>query len=136
MAEATRGFLAEQRERVAANHAASVADGEHDEKCEFDVRGFYLCHCSKRRREAAGLTKPPTEDLYFPPPSCPNCHEALWHEDDSWGCAECALTWDSDGHGCSARFNDDYGDDLEADLEQWRATQPNSEPERVAGEGG
>lgn len=133
MAEATRGFLAEQRERVAANHAASVDDGEHDEKCEFDVGGFYLCHCSKRRREAEGFTEPPTDRLEFPPPLCPRCEEELLYE-DGFCCPGCSLAWDSDNR--TARFTDDFGDDLAAELEQWRAAQPDSEGERVAGEGG
>lgn len=115
---------AEWHARVAADHWASVERGEHDEKCEFDVRGFYLCHCSKRRREASGFTKPPSDDLYFPPPDCPRCGEGLTNDGDGWICGECSLSWDSNGDGRSAGFTDDFGGDLAGDAERWRTTQP------------
>lgn len=113
----------EWSERVAADHQASVERGEHDEKCEFDVQGFYLCHCSKRRREAAGFTTPPTDHLEFPPPDCPRCNKELGHDGERWNCAGCSLTWDSNGDGRSASFTDDFGDDLAGDAEQWREQQ-------------
>lgn len=133
--EAKKDWAAEHFERVAADCAASVARGEHDEKCEFDVRGFYLCHCSKRRREAEGFTEPPTDSLEFPPPLCPRCEEEL-HHDEGFYCPGCCLAWDSDHR--TARFTDDFGDDLAADAASWRAAraaQPHPKGERAAGEG-
>jgi hypothetical protein len=116
-------WVKEWHERIAADYQAAVERGEHDEKCEYDVRGFYLCHCSKRRREAAGHTELPTHDLYFPPPDCPRCHKDLSH-DEGWYCNGCSLSWDSTGYGDSARFTEVHGDDLAADAEQWRSKQP------------
>jgi hypothetical protein len=120
VAEATKDWAAEWHDRMAANYQASVERGEHDEKCEYDVSGFYLCHCSKRRREAKGFTAPPTDNLEFPPPYCPQCDAEL-DFDEGFYCRPCSLHWDSDGHGDSARFTDEYGDDLTADAEHWRA---------------
>ena len=94
--------------RFHARHADQVAAGQHDETCEWEP-GFYLCHCSKRRREAAGHTEVPTDDLDFPPPSCPRCYADLEHDGDGWDCTTCALSWDSDGSASSATFTDDYG---------------------------
>lgn len=108
------------RERVRADHKASIARGEHDSECEFDVdAGYYLCHCSKRRREAAGVTEVPTDDLYFPPPDCPRCGKGLDHDGDQWRCYPCCLSWDSNGSGDSARFTDVFSDDLAADKRRW-----------------
>src|SRR5690348_311171 len=92
-----KDFAAEWRERVEASHLAQVERGEHDGECEFDVRGFYLCHCSKRRREAGGFTEAPTDDLYFPPPDCPQCLKELDHDGETWNCGTCSLSWDSNG---------------------------------------
>ncbi|QWF85758.1 hypothetical protein [Amycolatopsis sp. CA-230715] len=95
-------------EHIARRHAESVARGEHDDQCEvLATLGFYLCHCSKRRREARGYTEPPG-DLDFPPPVCPRCLVAVDHDGDGWECRVCDVTWDSDGTGAS--FCDDYGD--------------------------
>ncbi len=117
-----KDFAAEWRERCAAHHQAEVERGEHDEKCEYDPGGFYLCHCSKRRREAAGFTEPPTDDLEFPPPDCPRCDKYLYW-DEGWSCDGCSLTWESSGAGSSARFTDDHGDDLAGDADRWRLAQ-------------
>lgn len=95
--------------QFAAEHAEQVANGLHDGECEWEPR-FYMCHCKKRRREARGLTAPPTDDLYFPPPDCPVCDRGLNHNGDGWECNACSLTWASDGDGSSAAFTDDYGD--------------------------
>lgn len=97
-------------ERIRRQHQASVERGEHDGECEYDVdEGFMLCNCSKRRREAAGFTEPPTEPLWFPPPDCTHCGKKLSHDGDCWCCHECSLTWS--GHGQDgAEFTDDYGD--------------------------
>lgn len=119
-------WVKEWTERCAANYQAEAERGEHDEQCEYDVRGFYLCHCSKRRREAAGFTKPPTDNLEFPPPCCPRCDEELTYE-EGWDCRRCSLSWDSDGDGRSASFTDTFGDDLAADAERWRSKQKDFE---------
>lgn len=128
-------FSEEWSKRVAADYQASVERGEHDEKCEYDVRGFYLCHCSKRRREAKGFTEPPTENLEFPPPYCPRCDEGLAHDGDSWFCGACSLSWDSRGNGPAA-FTDDFGDDLAGDAQRWRSKQPALTPHPKAGRHG
>lgn len=100
--------------RCMARHAADVANGLHDDECEYGriLKGarLMLCNCSKRRRERAGFTTTPTDDLYFPPPDCPRCDAALDHDGDSFHCYDCCLTWDSNGRGESCTFTDDYGD--------------------------
>lgn len=136
-AEAIRDWAAEWRERIEVNYLAAVERGEHDEQCEFDVRGFYLCHCSKRRREAAGFTEPPTDNLEFPPPCCPRCDEDLSFE-EGWFCTGCSLSWDSDGAAHSVRFTDLCGDDLAGDAERWRSKHEEflrSAPTQPGGEG-
>lgn len=105
--------IADLEARWTAQHGADVAAGLHDDQCEYGKRSrtgstLMLCHCSKRRREAKGLTVAPSEDLEFPPPQCSNCHEELWHDGDCWRCDDCCLSWASDGHG-GACFTDDYG---------------------------
>lgn len=92
-------------------YAKAHAEGMHDSKCEQRERSS-LCHCSKRRREARGLTTPPAEDLYFPPPDCPSCGGDLEFDGDGFTCPTCALSWDSNGTGSSAKFDDEYGDDI------------------------
>lgn len=104
-------------DRGAREHAESVARGEHDDRCEYlAVPGFWLCHCSKRRREAAGHTEPPGE-LIFQQPICPRCDEEVYHGGDVWTCEPCCVTWQT--NGTDATFYDDYGD-LDADLAKWR----------------
>lgn len=98
-------------EGVRTRHAKSVARGEHDGECEWSAEeNFHICNCSKRRREAAGFTTPPTEDLDFPPPDCPHCYKDLEHDGDGWNCYACHLSWNSSGSGTSAEFTDDHGD--------------------------
>lgn len=70
-----------------------------------------LCHCHKRWRERRGFIEMPTDDLEFPPPSCPSCDADLWHDGDGWRCNPCALSWDSSGAGSSAERTDIYGND-------------------------
>lgn len=95
---------------------AAVDRGEHDDQCEYlKVKGFYLCNCSKRRREAAGFTEPPG-DLEWVSPICPRCDEHVDHDGDSWTCPRCRVYWQQDGTG--AEFYDDYGD-LDADLAKY-----------------
>ncbi|CAB4906205.1 unannotated protein [freshwater metagenome] len=100
--------------RMLADHQKDVAQGHHDGECEYGRRWkhlrVFLCHCHKRKREAAGHTEVPTEDLYFPPPSCPRCSESVDHDGDVWNCPTCALSWSSDGSARSCTFTDDYGD--------------------------
>lgn len=92
--------------------------GWHDDDCERRER-FAICHCHKRQREARGLTEPPTEDLDFPPPSCPSCGHELWF-DDGWRCDRCALAWQPNGAGASAEFIDDFGDRVSRmDPDRW-----------------
>lgn len=107
--------------KVRERHQKELVDGLHDSDCEFRSEGFYLCHCSKRRREARGLTTPPIDDLEFPPPSCPvrSCYKDLEHDGDRWRCYDCNLSWDSDGRGYSAQFTDDYGPNLAAEVARW-----------------
>lgn len=91
-------------------HIGEVADGRHDLQCEWSAQ-FRMCHCSKRAREKRGLVKPPSDDLYFPPPDCPIDYiHSLYHDGDGWRCDECHLSWDSYGRADSAQFTDDYGD--------------------------
>lgn len=89
-------------------HTNEMERGLHDDQCEWRSTGFYLCHCSKRRREADGLTAP-LDDIYFPPPMCPSCD-----------CEYCRTTWDMDG--THAKFIDVYSDDLAADVVEWERT--------------
>ena len=96
-------------EKIWLKHLDAVAAGKHDEQCEYTRRQM-MCHCKKRRREARGLVKPPTEDLDFPPPGCPVCYDDLDHDGDGWYCEDCSLSWDGNGFGSSATFTDDYGD--------------------------
>jgi len=94
-----------------ADRMARWLNGTHDDRCEQRERNW-LCHCSKRRRESRGLTVPPTEDLYFPPPDCPECTGDLEFDGDLWDCPTCRLAWSSDGRASTARFTDDYGTDF------------------------
>lgn len=118
---------AEWEARCMAGHHKEVARGLHDEECEYGTRlnlsRLMLCHCHKRKREQAGLTEPPTDDLYFPPPDCPRCGEDLVHDGDCWVCSPCALSWASNGDGRSCTFTDEYGD-----LEQDSASPASPEP--------
>ena len=99
-------------ERIKAEAADRYQDeqeqGLHDRECEWDI-DFRMCHCPKRRREAAGRTELPTEDLDFTP-ACPECYRYLHHNGDSWVCDHCHIMWDSDGRGESAEWTDDHGD--------------------------
>jgi hypothetical protein len=107
--------------RVARRHEEECARGLHDEQCEFRPRGFWICNCSKRRREAEGFIEPPAEELHFPPPACPRCDVDLDHDGDGWQCYSCHLSWRHDGSHCE--FTDDYGDDLAERVALWDARQ-------------
>lgn len=96
-------------EQVLPRHADEVIAGLHDDQCEYGP-GFYLCNCSKRRRERNRFTELPTEGLYFPPPACPHCGEDLNHDGDGWQCMTCPLSWNSAGDPSSCQFTDDHGD--------------------------
>lgn len=111
--------MSEWAERCMTAYQKEVEAGLHDDQCEYGRKvkrtTLMLCHCSKRRRERAGFTTPPDDNLYFPPPSCSHCHEGLDHDGDSWRCYECSLSWASDGRGDSCCFTDDYGDACEVE---------------------
>lgn len=107
--------------QVAARYADEVGRGEHDSQCEFRPEGFWLCHCSKRAREAQGYTEPPGE-LIWRSPECPRCLREVDHDGDTWSCHNCRCHWDPDGH--DAEFDDDFGD-LTADLAAWEAKRGN-----------
>lgn len=94
-------MLEESRQR----HAQELADGKHDAQCEWRERSM-LCHCPKRRREAAGFTK--AEDLIWIYPDCPHCNESVNSDGDTWYCENCSISWGEDGR--DGEFNDDYGD--------------------------
>lgn len=102
---------------IARQYQEAVERGEHDEQCEYHVEGFYLCHCSKRRREARGIVEPPFRELYFPPPSCTECDADLDNDDGHWRCYTCKLTWDPSG--CNPEFTDVYGETLAEDSQRW-----------------
>lgn len=98
--------LARLEERTEQAHAESVARGEHDTQCEYRPK-FYICHCSKRRRIAAGHTEPPGE-LLWQYPICQRCNEEVDHDGDNYTCPRCCCWWDD--KGMTATFYDDYGD--------------------------
>lgn len=94
-------------ERCRTQHEEAVRAGLHDDRCEYDIdSGFMLCHCSKRRREAAGHTTPPGP-LVFVEPYCPRCDAHVYHDGDSFVCERCCCHWDR--HGEEAEFTDEYG---------------------------
>lgn len=111
--ETTNSVLAGLEAKWAAQHAEQIAQGLHDDQCEYGKRTtggsvLMLCHCSKRKREAAGFTVAPSEELEFPPPRCTHCDAELWFDADNWRCDPCSLSWASNGCG-GACFTDDYG---------------------------
>lgn len=93
-------------DRAMKAYAAAVAAGEHDDECEYPTHS-YICHCSKRRRIAAGFTEPPGE-LIWEYPTCPRCNETVEGDADGFTCARCCCSWGLDGQ--QATFYDDYGD--------------------------
>ena len=95
------------REKAMRSYAESVERGEHDGQCEFPAHP-YICHCSKRRRIAAGFTEPPGE-LIWKYPTCPRCNETVDGDADGFDCPRCCCSWPLDGKNAS--FTDDYGDD-------------------------
>lgn len=102
-------------ERIAAKWAAGMREryraaralGLHGDECE-QRENFYLCNCSKRAREARGLTNAP--EISFRSPLCDGCDEQVYHDGDAWRCETCATTWSSDaGDGDQGEFYDDHG---------------------------
>lgn len=105
-------------ERSARIHAEEVARGEHDAQCEHGPRlvtvyyseprvvNMFICHCSKRRREAAGQTRVP--ELEWLHPICTGCNGETEHDGDGLVCRRCRVQWSSDG--ASGEFTDEYGD--------------------------
>lgn len=104
--------------RVRASHAAEVDRGEHDDDCEWRAGGFHLCHCSKRRREAAGHTEPPM--LIFESPTCSGCGMTAQHDGDGWQCPRCKVYF-GERYDEPGEWTDDYGPNLAADLAKWEA---------------
>lgn len=98
--------LQEWHLRIEAEHLAEVERGEHDDECESRPRSR-LCHCSKRRRIAAGHGELPGE-LIFNSPSCPRCWGDAHHDGDGFVCETCKVSWSN--NGVDAHFYDDYGD--------------------------
>ena len=98
--------MADFRERAMAAYAEAVARGEHDAQCEY-IANPYICHCSKRAREARGLTVPP--ELEWQYPICLGCGEEVDDDGDSLNCSRCCCTWNFKGG--NGEFYDDYGDD-------------------------
>lgn len=94
--------------------ALENAAGEHDASCE-QRPGFYLCHCSKRRRVTEGHAELPGS-LFFNQPECPRCWQSVFHNGDCWECKQCSVTWSN--AGTDAEFTDDYGD-LQKSLKSW-----------------
>jgi hypothetical protein len=94
--------------------ALQNAAGEHDDDCE-QRPGFYICHCSKRRREAEGNAEPP-ENLFFSQPECPRCYQSVFHNGDCWECKYCSVTWSNTG--TDPEFTDDHGD-LQKSIKNW-----------------
>ena len=94
-------------QRILNNHAAEVADGEHDEACEWRPNGHFICNCAARRRIAAGFTEPPGE-LIHQYPICPRCNEEVSHNGDEFECRSCNCFWPRTTG--PAEFYDDHGD--------------------------
>jgi|SRR5699024_10387978 len=98
-------FFASSRQR----HYAEVDDGKHDEQCEWRPWGFYLCHCSKRARQAQGYTQPPGP-LGYSYPTCPRCYEETDHDGDSFRCYGCKVSWNPNNQDDEGEFVDDHGE--------------------------
>ncbi len=117
------GAFARYAEQMTTRHAAEVVDGKHDVQCEFGtyresanpwekgatrVTQVWMCHCSKRRREAEGYTEPPGP-VVQQMPLCPRCHrEVDW--DDGFRCDACCAYWSDTTPEAPAAFMDEYGD--------------------------
>ena len=100
-------FLDDWNRMARDRHAAEVADGEHDDKCEWRPNGHFICNCSARHRIAAGYTEPPGE-LVHQYPLCPRCYKEVEHDGDCFACSRCCCYW-PDPYG-SAEFSDDFDD--------------------------
>lgn len=106
-------------EEIRAEHAESVAKGEHDAECEFDVvPRWWMCNCHKRARLARGLTTPPELEHQYP--ICLGCNEEVDHDGDGFCCERCGVSWNSAGAGS---FTDDMGD-LWAEIRAYREQHP------------
>lgn len=96
--------LDRMRAEAQVRYDAETAKGEHDGQCEWRPRSW-LCHCSKRRREAVGFTTPP--ELDWVPPACGRCGNDTNPTDGGFICETCHVYWDRNG---DAEFTDDFGD--------------------------
>lgn len=104
------GSLKDWNLRHFDHYCDQLARGLHDDQCEQQERSS-LCHCSKRRREAAGKTELPT--LEFSMPICSGCGEECDHDGDRLVCPRCQVAWSSRKQGDldpADHFTDDYGD--------------------------
>jgi hypothetical protein len=105
---------------VRDRHNANI--DRHDEDCEWDPDGFFLCHCSKRAREARGLTKPP--DLFVQYPICGECNESVDSDGDGFTCPRCSTFWPYRfADGDRGEFTDEFGDDLAGQRDKHLAMQ-------------
>jgi hypothetical protein len=103
--------MSDQNENLRRQHAAEVENGQHDGQCEFGKTStsgstLLLCHCFKRARERAGLTRP-LPVLPEGATNCPRCVYPLRHDGEGWECIGCRGSWDIEG-GWSG-FTDDFG---------------------------
>lgn len=113
---AERDFFQTTRDR----HYANIS--RHDEDCEWDPDGFFLCHCSKRDREASGLTKPPA--LFIQYPICGGCNETVKSNGDGFDCPTCSTFWPYNSpDGEPGEFTDEFGDDLSGQRDKHLAQQ-------------
>lgn len=105
---ASTDWMAAFVQRALDDHLAEVEQGKHDDECEWHSRSM-MCHCSKRRRIAAGHTEPPGELLYRNP-LCPRCYDEVLFDGDTFVCSDCCVSWSSDDSSDEGTFTDDYGD--------------------------
>lgn len=112
-------MISEWSERIRAQHADEVANEKHDNQCEWRETGFFICNCSKRKREASGYTTPPGE-LQHQYPLCPRCDDEVEHDGDSFVCNPCKTYWDPTDQSDEGTFKDDNGD-LTEDVAKWDA---------------
>lgn len=93
--------------------------GEHDEYCEQDMSGFYVCHCRKRSRLAKGITEVPGP-LIQVYPTCRGCWLEVEFEDGFFICPRCHVHWPTEDEYAEGEFNDDHGDEILAeDKARW-----------------
>lgn len=110
-----RDFMAEWTAQSNARHAAQVAEGEHDDACEYRDNGHFLCNCRGRKRIAAGFTTPPGQ-LIHNYPTCPKCYGEVSHDGNGYVCDTCEVQWDSSDDGDEGSF---MYDNEPLDVAEW-----------------